>query len=114
MRSSDWSSDVCSSDLFGTVLKLRSVLAPSPRDLVPFVLMLAIHTRLNPEALLGSNQEDFGTEDRLGETRFRAGVTKGRRSDESRVGKECVSTCRDRRSAGLSNKKTNNNRRCPP
>src|SRR3546814_15095050 len=43
----------------GTVLKLRSVLAPSPRDLVPFVLMLAIHTRLNPEALLGSNKEDF-------------------------------------------------------
>src|SRR3546814_17794416 len=40
--------------------------------------MLAIHTRLNPEALLGSNQEDFGTEDRLGEKRFRAGVNKGR------------------------------------
>src|SRR3546814_3497157 len=67
---------------FGTVLKLRSVLAPSPRDLVPFVLMLAIHTRLNPEALLGSNQEDFGTVDRLGEKRFRAGVNKGRRSEE--------------------------------
>lgn len=63
---------------FGTVLKLRSVLAPSPRDLVPFVLMLAIHTRLNPEALLGSNQEDFGTEDRLGERRFRSRVNKGR------------------------------------
>lgn len=63
---------------FGTLLKLRSVLAPSPRDLVPFVLMLAIHTRLNPEALLGSNQEDFGTEDRLGEKRFRARVNKGR------------------------------------
>lgn len=63
---------------FGSVLKLRSVLAPSPRDLVPFVLMLAIHTRLNPEALLGSNQEDFGTEDRLGEKRFRARVNKGR------------------------------------
>lgn len=63
---------------FGTVLKLRSVLAPSPRDLVPFVLMLAIHTRLNPEALLGSNQDDYRTEDRLGERRFRPRVNKGR------------------------------------
>lgn len=63
---------------FGTLLKMRSVLAPSPRDLVPFVLMLAIHTRLNPEALLGSKQEDFGTEDRLGEKRFMPRVNKGR------------------------------------
>src|SRR3546814_9280597 len=63
MRISDWSSDVCSSDLLARLGRLFLCL----------VLVLAII-------------EDLG-DGRLGG---------GRRSEERRVGKECVSTCRSR------------------
>lgn len=63
---------------FGTVLELRTALAPSPRQLVPFIVMLAFHTRLNPETLLGSELDDFYKESRLGELRFFSKPYKGR------------------------------------
>src|SRR3546814_7558412 len=59
MRISDWSSDVCSSDLLA-----RKHRRPSPR-------------------LLRARQE-------------RGAMRRLRRSEERRVGKECVSTCRSR------------------
>src|SRR3546814_4322842 len=70
MRISDWSSDVCSSDL------LR--IAREDDDL----------DARNGGAQLG---------DRRGEDRFVAEVQPAvGRSEERRVGKECVSTCRSR------------------
>src|SRR3546814_14727620 len=65
MRISDWSSDVCSSDLSNVSLSLRTppLAAPAARCPVPFFLL-----------------SDF---------------VEGR-SEERRVGKECVSTCRSR------------------
>src|SRR3546814_12735292 len=105
MRISDWSSDVCSSDLIG--------------DLLFVCANLARHARVDPGSALRRANAKF-------ERRFRAmealaladGVALaelpleaqdgywdrakrqerggGRRSEERRVGKECVSTCRTR------------------
>src|SRR3546814_8173903 len=58
MRISDWSSDVCSSDL-----------ADSSRPSLPPIRAAASHFR---------------------------GISRSPRSEERRVGKECVSTCRSR------------------
>ena len=51
----------------GGILAVRSVLYPDGRLLVPFVLLLAIHTRYNPQTLLDSNLEDCSIEERLGQ-----------------------------------------------
>src|SRR3546814_16398336 len=78
MRISDWSSDVCSSDL--------QVQHPRQRQ-VRQVLPLA---RGEPEVLLAV---ELLAEHAL--RRFGHRVSPGR-SEERRVGKECVSTCRSR------------------
>src|SRR3546814_6599136 len=76
MRISDWSSDVCSSDL---VCVQRSAEAISAR-------------RKPPESSLGCLPDC-----RLPGSRRRIDrVSPGIRSEERRVGKECVSTCRSR------------------
>src|SRR3546814_4945999 len=64
MRISDWSSDVCSSDLAGNTRRNRQSCAPSVRT-----------RRKRPTSRTS---------------------TSCRRSEERRVGKECVSTCRSR------------------
>src|SRR3546814_15769367 len=66
MRISDWSSDVCSSDLLDPAEAVEALELGQPLDLVRF----AAHVRAEhlPHA----------------------------RSEERRVGKECVSTCRSR------------------
>src|SRR3546814_5787390 len=72
MRISDWSSDVCSSDL------PRSGIAQSRRIDGHLFLDHHFHLRL----------EEFLREQRRAALAFR--------SEERRVGKECVSTCRSR------------------
>src|SRR3546814_21084359 len=76
MRISDWSSDVCSSDLLN--LDLLSAHVQTAGSIHP----------------LG---QDFRA--------FRSGHPPWGRSEESRVGKECVSTCRSRWSPYHSKKK---------
>src|SRR3546814_2137359 len=73
MRISDWSSDVCSSDL-----------RESPSRAGQLETRCCPRTFGTPRA--ASNQQDRWT------SRQRARV----RSEERRVGKECVSTCRSR------------------
>src|SRR3546814_20515378 len=80
MRISDWSSDVCSSDL-GAGRLLRAVrrdaeAQPAARD------------RLRGAAAHGAGRAGAGAELRPRRRRPR--------SAERRVGKECVSTCRSR------------------
>src|SRR3546814_5873596 len=72
MRISDWSSDVCSSDLV-----ISSVMV--------FSLGLVTAGALRPHAFLQANHDLFGT-----------GACCTLRSEERRVGKERVSTCRSR------------------
>src|SRR3546814_2880355 len=83
MRISDWSADVCSSDLLERA------------ERVP---QLRFH-------LLGLRREEFEADadvaGKVGEERRRRGAARLRqrvqiRSEERRVGKECVSTCRSR------------------
>src|SRR3546814_13123280 len=95
MRISDWSSDVCSSDLLAIVLALflynrlelvpRSVLA-----LYPIVLTAL----LGMPRLLYRSWKDHGLA-RTDQAAIRVLIL-GARSEERRVGKECVSTCRYR------------------
>src|SRR3546814_9258785 len=66
MRISDWSSDVCSSDL-----NLIAASFPTAHEIVDKTVRFAV------------NSGDIGC-NRIG------------RSEERRVGKECVSTCRSR------------------
>src|SRR3546814_12961963 len=88
MRISDWSSDVCSSDL------KRHFGAATLHDLVDHGFLTEAEFR---ELIEG---QSF-----LWNVRFALHVLAGRRSEERRVGKECVSTCRSRWSPYHSKKK---------
>src|SRR3546814_15908805 len=105
MRISDWSSDVCSSDLAGQC----------PSAIVSRATSLQSWWPNAPRALLwvgpaGEKQESRFAELDAAAARAAAvlasvGVRRGdvvlllMRSEERRVGKECVSTCRSRLSA---------------
>src|SRR3546814_5659488 len=81
MRISDWSSDVCSSDL---AARLPSAAAFHSLDEEP----------RNPT---GGKQMSGKTRDfSLSMPERRAFFSAAKRSEERRVGKECVSTCRSR------------------
>src|SRR3546814_2551127 len=84
MRISDWSSDVCSSDLDAALQLLGAV---------GNILQLpATHRRLGGGAVIASLGERI-----LGRTTLEdVANADGTRSEERRVGKECVSTCRSR------------------
>src|SRR3546814_12108701 len=89
MRISDWSSDVCSSDLSHRAVALclqhvgRQLRRPDGRHLCPW---------------------HGGVQLRMDRHR-RPGILRNLRSEERRVGKECVSTCSSRWSPDHSKKK---------
>src|SRR3546814_13656933 len=100
MRISDWSSDVCSSDL-------RTGEAPGARGISAFVIDadtpgLDIAERIDvmaphPLAALRFENCRISADRRLGDAGqgFKIAMMT-LRSEERRVGKECVSTCRSR------------------
>src|SRR3546814_8149453 len=73
MRTSDWSSDVCSSDLTDSMYIDRGVLTPSEVAISRF----------------GGNKYSMNTE-------IDMEAREAMRSEGRRVGTECVSTCRSR------------------
>src|SRR3546814_6541359 len=83
MRISDWSSDVCSSDLLGIKAE-RVGIEPRAGD---ENVRLALH---QPEELAEQHRRSE-SDDLAATPEIEAG-----RSEERRVGKECVSTCRSR------------------
>src|SRR3546814_11398279 len=104
MRISDWSSDVCSSDLYDSAEANR-------RSLLAQIAVLDAQIQ-QAEATLSSDQAN------LGYTKIYAPMTgtvvditakQGQtlRSEERRVGKECVRTCRSRWSPYHSKKNKN-------
>src|SRR3546814_10454857 len=118
MCMSDWSSDVCSSDLEAQrpegAARLKSDLAgdgiPGADLVIEAIieqaeakreLYAAVEPRLKPEALLTTNSSSIPL-DELREHIARPAQFAGLhyfnpvRSEERRVGKECVSTCRSR------------------
>src|SRR3546814_20178537 len=92
MRISDWSSDVCSSDLQdvdelnAVVQALKHALATLPPDIAP----VELNQRL-ANAVSGHHNAQYRISSDSG---IRIYATP--RSEERRVGKECVSTCRSR------------------
>src|SRR3546814_12174285 len=98
MRISDWSSDVCSSDLVGVVYE------HARRQWVDLHALDALPLR---------QEIVHGLEERLVVSPFRNAnpdavrCQMADRSEERRVGKECVSTCRSRWSPYHYKKKTN-------
>src|SRR3546814_16638196 len=102
MRISDWSSDVCSSDLQGLGPLRPGHLAgerpPGPGgegDAVAVVGDRGIETLLQPA---DEGHQRLGPADEAAPEVFRFDMAPRRkmRSEERRVGKECVSTCRSR------------------
>src|SRR3546814_3269467 len=103
LRISDWSSDVCSSDLIARRLALDGFIALAPDALTP----LGGYPRdeeqarsLFPQLDQARTREDFVAAARFARTlpggNGQLGVT-GFRSDARRVGTGCVSTCSSRR-----------------
>src|SRR3546814_18950129 len=92
MRISDWSSDVCSSDLIG------SRPARSAVSLTIFALLATPWADTNgcnntPSQCSLANSSDLGP---IAVKMIGGGGPSFRRSEARRVGKECVSTCRSR------------------
>src|SRR3546814_2663388 len=83
MRISDWSSDVCSSDLVLVLVLLLLLL-----------FLLFVHRGNASEVTRRWRATDRLVGWRLGNQAHKGSCP--RRSEERRVGKECVSTCRSR------------------
>src|SRR3546814_15132857 len=99
MRISDWSSDVCSSDLNLTLLKSCDVagvfwgafVVREPernRANIARLFQLWEHGKIKPRVTETFSLADGG--------KAIAKLGDRKRSEERRVGKECVSTCRSR------------------
>src|SRR3546814_12222130 len=95
MRISDWSSDVCSSDLLdlGHYERFTGVAARRSDNVTTGQIYMNVITRERRGDYLGATIQVIPhVTDAIKE--FARGDLE--RSEESRVGKECVSTCRSR------------------
>src|SRR3546814_16766007 len=107
MRISDWSSDVCSSDLLIEALEVQklefSTVFDGEKDgrMVKIMPVNRITTRADLSELIAGF--DYKAWERQQNENPNRPVEK--RSEERRVGKECVSTCRSRWSPYNSKKK---------
>src|SRR3546814_11870804 len=101
MRISDWSSDVCSSDL-----ALRPVIAPAGASAAA---VAGVAQPTEEEAIAAVRRHRLFSGTSLANATLKLGdcspggvgpgvtcMTQLKRSEERRVGKECVSTCRSR------------------
>src|SRR3546814_15573809 len=104
MRISDWSADVCSSDLVARLNARTEEVTIAEAGYRPQLsggigsgFDNIIGSRWQPRANLSATQMlfDFGKV-KSSVDAAEAGSRIGRRSEERRVGKECVSTCRSR------------------
>src|SRR3546814_16602843 len=95
MRISDWSSDVCSSDLEEMKLIIAILYRLAPNDRLKgneyrswLKVEICEDGRIEPEEFIEIN--------RMYPRLFYPAFRLQQRSEERRVGKECVSTCRSR------------------
>src|SRR3546814_12072394 len=101
MRISDWSSDVCSSDLGRSPHRVMLGGGKPPKGWSAIVAPDDISTLSQTDFLMVEGGAQTASAflkkdlvDRL--LLYRAPILIGGRSEERRVGKECVSTCRSR------------------
>src|SRR3546814_17849518 len=103
MRISDWSSDVCSSDLasYGRMIMCH-MLADTDEELHAMAAHIGVARRWHQKAGTYHSHYDICLAKRAIAIRAgaieidRRGLAQIIRSEERRVGKECVSTCRSR------------------
>src|SRR3546814_15847280 len=108
MRISDWSSDVCSSDLLALLITQEhgKVLSDAAGEVTRGIEVVEFAMGA-PHLLTGSHSDNIGGGIDNWNLRQPLGVVAGitpfhfpvmvpMRSEERRVGKECVSTCRSR------------------
>src|SRR3546814_14049266 len=97
MRISDWSSDVCSSDLLGALEERNR---DSAERIKALMFTFEDLGNLDPggvQTLLSAADKDkLGTALKGASETLRDFFFSNMRSEERRVGKECVSTCRSR------------------
>src|SRR3546814_14714185 len=95
MRMSDWSSDVCASDR--ELVGVRIELALEVRHGGAEIDHLAFLNQVAAEHEILVRRSDLRDRDRIQAHRFHdRAVERRQRSEERRVGKELVSTCRSR------------------
>src|SRR3546814_14012153 len=97
MRISDWSSDVCSSDLLDSVGDPRS--GPPGRFFQITLPLLALRAATSPRPLVAKTRSPSTLTPPPKSApllRLEPSSVDHTRSEERRVGKECVSTCRSR------------------
>src|SRR3546814_12179713 len=105
IRISDWSSDVCSSDLIG--MGPVKIASRFERCLRAFQSLMADHQPVGRPAQIAQFENDAGDGGgvvglmAVGRAEARLDLAahrhiNGKSSEERRVGKECVSTCRSR------------------
>src|SRR3546814_19315159 len=95
MRISYWSSDVCSSDLFGNAVSNVSLLAAEFTALTGLPAGALSDPKI--EGMLAfQNTLGLSEHPALLHAKQRFRLAHARRSEERRVGKECVSPCRSR------------------
>src|SRR3546814_12282535 len=102
MRISDWSSDVCSSDLMrdsGVTKRLPRLIGVQSDTMAPLV------SRFTTGAEVGASAGAPAASGNPARPRGGAVTHDHKRSAERRVGKECVSTCSSRWSHATSKKK---------
>src|SRR3546814_20296283 len=93
MRISDWSSDVCSSDLINDQpANSQKRLFVAEWRVLPQRPGGMVHDPYREP--LGQEAHHGGVSERRGNRHWH--LRRGSRSEERRVGKECVSTCRSR------------------
>src|SRR3546814_11222328 len=95
MRISDWSSDVCSSDL-ACLAALLAACSGNVRDTAPAGLAAHPVPPIEVPDVAHPQGETAAWWYRSGAARAAANGAMQGRSEERRVGKECVSTCRSR------------------
>src|SRR3546814_14597860 len=94
MRISDWSSDVCSSDLTSELVDVTERIEKGGR---PWIAPACGLDRLgDPDRRVRSETVAHGLVEVLGLIRTAKPTFRKSRSEERRGGKECVSTCRYR------------------
>src|SRR3546814_15309342 len=96
MRISDWSSDVCSSDLKPNELAYNAARTLAEGGKIAFnPLFLHGQTGLGKTHLMHAIANQVRAQDPRARVSYLS-AEKFMRSEERRVGKECVSTCRSR------------------
>src|SRR3546814_11691675 len=93
MRISDWSSDVCSSDRVAYEAQLQGLDESGLLDLLRASSQLVTLADKPPATAIGLRRR---AEDDIGRLQTALRSEGYYRSEERRVGKECVSTCRSR------------------